>query len=125
MRSIIFGLCMMLCAWPFTAQAENEKEKFAVYYADQAKLEEFKPYQLVVLDGTHHPDLQPLKEDGKILLGYLSLGEVNKNSPAFATLRTHNLVLQENPNWKDAYAIDIRDPQWAKIVLEDLVPAIL
>ena len=129
MRSIFIVAFLVLLAEPVvaapTAENEKEKDKFVVYYADKAPLKDFKPYQLAVLDSDHHPDLQPLKEEGKVLLGYVTLGEVNKNSPSYIPLKNHNLILQENPNWKDSYFVDIRDPLWAKIVLEEIVPAAL
>jgi polysaccharide biosynthesis protein PelA len=131
MRSIFTIILTMLLATSAAAapeagkDGEKENERFVVYYADKAPLKDFKPYKLAVLDSDHHPDLQPLKEEGKILLGYITLGEVNKNSPSFIALKSHNLILQENPNWKDSFYVDVRDPLWAKMVLEDLVPAVL
>lgn len=117
----------MMPAATFALENEKDKsrERFVVYYADTAPLTQFKPYQLVVLDSTHHPDLLPLKEEDKVILGYLTLGEVDKNSRSYALLKERNLILQENPNWKGSYYVDMRDPLWAKIVLEDLIPSIL
>ena len=52
--------------------------------------------------------------------------EINKNiDPFFPLLKSHNLILQENPNWKDSFYVDVRDPLWAKTVLEDIVPSVL
>jgi uncharacterized protein (TIGR01370 family) len=100
-------------------------EKYAIYYSDKASVEQFKPYHFLVLDGINHPPLGPLKEDGKVVIGYITLGEVEATSPYYAILKSHNLILKENKNWKGSYFVDVRDPLWPKIVVEELVPAVL
>jgi len=102
-----------------------ENDKFAVYYSDRAPPERFNSYQLLVLDRIHHPPLSSLTENGKTLLGYISLGEIEETSPYFSTLKANGLVLQENKNWKGSYFIDIRKPLWQKIVIEEIIPRVL
>ncbi|MGB9152663.1 MAG: endo alpha-1,4 polygalactosaminidase [Alphaproteobacteria bacterium] len=104
---------------------QDTHEKYAVYYADKIPVERFKPYHFLVLDGQHHPSLQPLKEDGKLVIAYISLGEVDMTSPSYATLQSHGLILKENKNWKGSFFVDIRNPLWPKIVIEDLIPQLL
>src|SRR5882672_2684656 len=77
------------------AVAQDYFDRFAVYYSDQAPPDVFKPYQLIILDQKHHPPLQPLTENGKLLLGYISLGEVEGTSPWFANLKQKGMILQE------------------------------
>jgi uncharacterized protein (TIGR01370 family) len=125
MRAVLFLMTLLFFVLPATAGHSTENEKFAVYYSDKAPVAKFKPYQLLVFDSSHHPPLQPLKEEGKTILGYVTLGEIDSANPSFASLKSHGLVLQENPNWKGSYYVDIRDPLWAKTMIEDTIPAVL
>jgi polysaccharide biosynthesis protein PelA len=125
MRRRILFAALALMVLPAMPAAAAGTERFAIYYSDSLSADHFKPYQLVVLDGTHHPSIPMLKEEDKTILGYVSLGEINQASPYFTELKAHNLVLQENPNWKGNYFIDVRDPAWAKLVLEEIVPSVL
>jgi uncharacterized protein (TIGR01370 family) len=119
-----FLVCALSCATVYGAEGDTN-EKYAIYYSDKASPEHFKPYKFLVLDSTHHPALQLLKEDKKLIIGYITLGEVDATSPYFANLKSHNLILQENKNWKGSFFVDMRDPLWPKIVIEELVPAVL
>ena len=99
--------------------------RWAVTYSDQPSLEELAPYSLLVLDSHYHPALETLKNQKKLLLGYLSLGEVEKNRPYYQEVRAEGILLMENQNWKGSYFVDVRDPRWLRRVLEELIPAIL
>ena len=99
--------------------------KWAVTYSDQPTLEELDPYSLLVLDSHYHPSLETLKTQKKLLLGYLSLGEVEKDRPYYNEVRAEGILLMENRNWKGSYFVDVRAPRWVRRVIEDLIPAIL
>lgn len=103
----------------------GEPEKFVIYYADTAPVEAFNPYSLLILDSDAHPDLRALKAEKKMLLGYISLGEVADSRPYFREMQEEHLLLTENRNWKGSYAVDIRNRKWRQMVIERLVPAIL
>ena len=94
-----------------------------VYYSDQARAEAFSPYQLIVLDSQYHPPLNVLRGKSKTLLGYVSLGEVAKHRPYYE--RVSSLALHENPNWPGSYFVDLRDPLWIRLIIEQLIPQIL
>jgi uncharacterized protein (TIGR01370 family) len=100
-------------------------ESYAVYYSDKEPIEKFEPFDLLVLDSTHYPPLQQLREQGKVLLGYISLGEVEKRNHYYREMREANILLQENRNWPDSYYTDLRSSKWQKLVIEQLVPDIL
>jgi uncharacterized protein (TIGR01370 family) len=106
------------------AQAKST-DKFVIYYASQAPLEAFKSYNLIVLDSDYHPPLLPLMEQGKTLLGYISLGEVEQQRSYFDEVRNDAILLSENQNWKGSFFVDVRGEKWAKRVIEELIPHIL
>ncbi len=112
-------------AAPAPAQENAPTPRFAIYYDKTAPASAFEPYSLIVLDSDHHPDLRPLAERGKMLLGYLSLGEVEMQRIYFKRLKDKGLVMEDNKNWPGSHFIDIRNPLWQKLVLEDLIPHIL
>lgn len=116
----LLSFCTVLPKYSYS----KENEKFAVYYSDKVSAKSLKDYDLLVLDSRHHPSLQELSETGKILLGYVSLGEVEKTSPFHGVLKKENALLQQNANWK-SYGVDIRKPIWQKAVIEVLVPGLL
>lgn len=96
-----------------------------VYYSDKAKITDFRDYGLLVLDSEYHPPLPPLSDRGKELLGYISLGEVEKYRPYYESVRADGIVLQENKYWKGSYFVDVRDDRWVSRVIEELVPGVL
>lgn len=98
---------------------------FAVYYSDQAPLSEFEEFDLLVFDSEYYPNLDALADRKKTLLGYLSLGEVEKNRPHFQEVKEEGILLQENRYWKGSFFVDVRDPRWTKRVIEELVPRVL
>ncbi|MDT8445668.1 MAG: endo alpha-1,4 polygalactosaminidase [bacterium] len=107
---------------PWTLRAESP---WAVYYSNQLPLETFKPYGLLVLDSQYHPPLEPLKAQGKKLLGYISLGEVEKHRHFYPEVKAEGILLMENQYWKGSYFVDVRDARWTRRVIEELIPALL
>jgi polysaccharide biosynthesis protein PelA len=104
---------------------EPKNLRWAVYYGAEALPEVFDPYDLVVLESFGHPPLQPLRDRKKILLGYVSVGEINSGRPYYSEFAGQDLLISENSNWPGSYSIDIRDPRWTKKLIEELIPAIL
>ena len=102
-----------------------EPGRFLVYYSDQAPVEAFEAYDLLVLDSRYHPPLEPLAHQGKTLLGYLSLGEINRDHPHFRAVQADGILLDENPHWKGSYRVDLRSRAWTRRVVEHLIPEIL
>ena len=101
----------------------DSPKKWIVYYNDQASFEEFAGYETVVFDSEYHPDLAPFQD--QTLLGYISLGEAEKERSYFPEVKAEGILLQENVNWPGSFYVDMRDGQWEKRVVEQLVPQIL
>lgn len=133
MIGCLAGCLSGLAASPATAadpapprvEAARLAAPWVVYYSDQAPLDAFDPYGVVVLDSEYHPPLRPLADRGKTLLGYVSLGEVERHRPWFAAVEAEGLLGAENPNWPGSFYVDVRDPRWTQRVLTDIVPGIL
>jgi polysaccharide biosynthesis protein PelA len=101
------------------------RPRWVVYYSDQAQVEEFRSFGLVVLDSNRHPPLGPLAADGKTLLGYISLGEIEQQRPEFQAVKAEGILAGENPQWPGTYYVDLRDQRWQRRVIEEMTPSIL
>jgi uncharacterized protein (TIGR01370 family) len=111
----------LACATPASA----ETQRWVVVYSAEPTLDAFRDYRLVVLDSTNHPPIQPLREQRKTVIGYLSLGEVEKYRDYYAAVERQGILLGPNPNWPDSRFVDVRDPRWTKRVVEELIPRLL
>lgn len=108
------------------ANPQEAPKSWAVYYTNEVPAESFLRYDMVVFDFKDHPTLRPLIQRNKTVLGYLSLGEVDKDPERgyIEELNRAGLLLERNPNFHGRM-IDIRDPEWARIVIEEIIPSIL
>ena len=119
-------MCRIICAAAILVSLSlPAKAAWAVYYADRESSAAFQPYDLLVLDARYHPSLAPLRAAGKMLYGYVSLGEIERRHPLYSRARAERLLLGENPNWKGSYFVDLRESRWHTIVLEELIPQVL
>ncbi|WP_235512226.1 MULTISPECIES: endo alpha-1,4 polygalactosaminidase [unclassified Sphingomonas] len=82
-------------------------------------------YQLLVLEPHHPRPIAPLRGEGAVLLGYVSLGEVEKRRPYFAALDRAGALGIANPDWPDARRADLRHPAWTATVVDQIVAQIL
>ena len=124
MTWLVVPLAALLLLKPSNLLAE-QLSPWAVYYHNNLPPEAFDSYSLVVLDSDAHPDISPLLESGKTVLGYISLGEVAEYRKWYKEVESEGLLLRENQFWPGSYLIDLRDQRWTKKVIEELIPNIL
>lgn len=82
-------------------------------------------YDLYIFDSRVHPDLKPLRNAGGLTVGYVSLGEINEESPNFQTARLEKLLVDENKNWPGSHRVDIANPKWHDLVINKMIPKTL
>jgi uncharacterized protein (TIGR01370 family) len=80
--------------------------------------------QMVVLTGDPRERLGELPE-GTVRLGYLSVGEADRNRREADGVRGQGFLVEPNPDWPDNVRVDIRDPRWQELLLEREVPRLL
>ncbi len=102
----------------------NQK-KFIIYYSDVYPDDEFANYDVIVFDREAHPPLGNLNSKGKVILGYISGGELDSGRSDFEQIKQNQILLEENPNWKGSFIVDVRRPSWTAHVIEDVIPEIL
>jgi uncharacterized protein (TIGR01370 family) len=100
-------------------------KKWVIDYSRDNPSKEFKPYQLLVLDNTSHINLNLFKRKHKILLGYISLGEVENIRSYYDQSKKDGYILDENKNWPGSFYVDVRNPKWTKLVISKVIPSIL
>lgn len=131
-RLISSLFCMTLAGLQsITAHAQGDQrvdprgEKWIAYYSDTHQPADFKPYDILVFDREKHPPLENLKAQRKTILGYMSVGEAEKDRYDYEQVKATNSLLKENPNWPGIFAVDVRKPEWTRYLIEDVIPKII
>lgn len=99
--------------------------RWACYYGGQTDLAPFLQTRLLVLSPDSPLDLQRLTRDDRLVLGYVSLGEVDDRHPDFPALQREGLVAEANPNWPHSRLVDVRSPRWRRFILEEELPKLI
>ncbi len=94
------------------------------YYGNRHGPEIYTRFDLVVFDGTYHPPLEKKKNGKPIYLGYVSIGEVDRNGPLWHLAKDQPFLLHTNAFWNSRF-VDVRDMQWQRILFETAIPAVL
>ncbi len=66
-------------------------------------------------------DLPP----GTLRLGYLSVGEADRQQSYWPSVKNRPFLLEADPNWPDNVRVDLRDPEWGRLLLDKEVPRLL
>lgn len=125
MRRRVIAAAALIAMMAGVAPAAAMDERWVVVYSEKPPLEAFRDYKLVVLDSNHHPPIRPLVEQGKIVIGYISLGEAENFRDYYKEVEAEGILLDRNPNWPESRYVDVRDPRWTRRVIEQLVPRLL
>lgn len=121
---------LLIFLFPFLCFGTTCKENllycnWLVYYSDKAPIKAFQAFDPIVLDSKYHPPLKPLQKMNKVLYGYISLGEVEQHRSYFKKAQEKDLLIEENPFWPGSYFVDVRDEQWARLLLDEVIPSLL
>ena len=98
---------------------------WAVDYGPASDPANARRYRLLVLEPHHARPIAPLRGPGSRLLGYVSLGEVERNRSYFAALDAAGALGPPNPNWPDARMLDLRHEAARRAVIDRIVPEVL
>ena len=98
------------------------ENKWIVYYGSKEPASTFEGYTHIVFDSRYHPPISELRQPGRKVVGYLSLGEASPDYEYFEELRRQRILVRPSPTWAGNYYIDIRDRRWQARVCDELVP---
>ena len=119
-------LCLAALACPGAASwagADPLKIKtWACYYGTVFGPRVYGRFDLVVMDGYRHPPL-PARNAHVKTLGYLSVGEVDRDGPFWQKVKNETFLIEENEAW-ESMIVDVRDPKWQALLLNEAIPQI-
>ncbi len=107
------------------AQEPSSILSWAAFYHQGLTAADFDSYDLIILDSDTDISVRVLTNKDKIVLGYLSLAELHDQRRTFQGVQEKGIVVGKHPQWEGSHHIDVRDPQWARHIIEDIIPAIL
>jgi hypothetical protein len=116
-------------AFAFAAeQTDNPSNgrKFGVYYGTR-DLPELSSFDVLVLDADKHPDLTHIRQNAPVrqtLLGYVSLCELGPGRRYADALHRAGLILPYPTQWPGSELIDIRRPEWRRMVVDEIAPRV-
>ena len=81
-------------------------------------------FDLVVIDPDEFEleDITDIKNSGKIVIAYLSIGEAENYR--FYWDPDALYLLEENPEWEGCYYVDYSNKEWQQIILDEYIPQI-
>lgn len=123
-RETLAGLATTALFTPRVSEA-GTVWRWGVDYGAATKPAIARQFDLLVLEPDHARPIAPLRGPGSLLLGYISLGEVEQSRSFVDRLRKAGALKAANPHWPDARMIDLRNPAWGALVVDELIPAIL
>ncbi len=124
------ALCCVSCA-PTPPAATNQprperetrskQERWVAYYGDKEPAEAFMKYDLVLFDRLFHPPIEKLLENpDRVLLAYVSAGEVHDfRTEELETLRKGNALMRPNHDW-GSHVVDLTSATWHDIVMAEV-----
>ncbi len=98
-----------------------QKFKWLAFYGQTADEALLASYDIVVLDPMFRGSLEQVASKGARLCGYLSLGEIRRADRLYTDIDP-TILIDQNPHWPGTYRIDVRNPSWKKIVLDEMIP---
>lgn len=98
---------------------------WVVYYGQKAPSSAFDGYQVIVLETVRNLPARDYVNNSKTVLGYISLGEVHETRWYFSDAEKASMLMAPNANWPQSRMVDMRNPEWARLVVEEIIPEIL
>ena len=97
--------------------------RWIAFYGATADESVLATYDIVILDPAFQGSLDVVVSLGARICGYLSLGEIRTSDPCLEALDPAAL-LPENPDWPGTRRVDVRDPTWRSLILDQKIPSL-
>jgi polysaccharide biosynthesis protein PelA len=121
MRVAALALVVFLLA---VASSSAEVRTFALALGARQPVERLARFDLVVVDGEDTPrrDIRALRRRGVVVLGYLSVGTIERGRGWFRRARPYRLELWQD--WGEWYA-DVSATRYRRLIARQVAPALL
>ncbi len=99
--------------------------KWLCYYGDDRRVLDVDGYDLLILESEAIGDLSPGDRKGRLCVGYMSIGEAERNRRFYPDIRDKPWVLDENPDWPESRLVDPRSGEWRDLVVNHVAAGIV
>ena len=122
MLGMLVGWCG--CTTPGYRRSSRKQlqgvEHWLCYYGSDRNVLSTPGLQMLILDPDAIGPVDAADKQGRLLIGYLSLGEAEEFRDYWEEIAEEDWVLFENPNWKADHLIDPRSSAWRKLVVKTI-----
>ncbi|MFK5924123.1 MAG: endo alpha-1,4 polygalactosaminidase [Verrucomicrobiota bacterium] len=106
-------------------QAQRSAERLSICYNPSIPPAQLAAFNLLVLDSAYpEQGVKQLRDQGKTVIGYMSLGAVGENRWWFEALEKANALRGQNPGFA-SQVIKLDKPVWKKLVIQRIIPEII
>lgn len=111
------------CLGSLAAQETPQQPKFVICYRPSVSWKKLEPYDIIVVDYAYpRQSVAALRQRGKTVFGYLSLGKVQKQRPFLSGVREAGIALEQDLDYSDSFQIDAADHKWHALVTDSIIP---
>ena len=122
MLGMLVGWCG--CTTPGNRRSSRKQlqgvEHWLCYYGSDRNVLSTPGLQMLILDPDAIGPVDAADKQGRLLIGYLSLGEAEEFRDYWEEIAEEDWVLFENPNWEADHLIDPRSSAWRKLVVKSI-----
>jgi polysaccharide biosynthesis protein PelA len=101
----------------------RQHQSLLIYYGDRYDAIP-DHYSLIVIEDRETAE-SFVRRSKATVLGYVSIAEVHSGRPFYSRLKSKGVLGAPNPNWPDAYHVDVRSDVWRSLLLKEVIPSIL
>lgn len=95
------------------------------YYGEDRRVLDVPGVELLILETEAIGDLSPEDKKGRICVGYMSVGEAERNRWFYPDIKDEAWVLEANPDWPDSRLVDVRADAWRELIVQSVAAAIM
>jgi uncharacterized protein (TIGR01370 family) len=102
----------------------RQHQSLVIYYGDRYDTIPDN-YSLIIVEDRETAGAFIRQRTQSTVLGYVSIAEVHSGRPFYSSLRSKGVLGAPNPNWPDAFYVDVRSNAWKNLLLKEIIPSIL
>jgi uncharacterized protein (TIGR01370 family) len=87
-------------------------------------IQKSKYLDVLILDPDQDHPFEQLKSK-TLLIAYISLGEAESYRDYWNLVASAPWLVGENPDWNENYYVDVRSPEWKKVIIDEVIPKIV
>lgn len=125
LSGLFAGSCVFAHAGERGRARIDKATKWLCYYGDDRRVLDVAGYELLILESEAIGDLSPEDKGGRVCVGYMSVGEAERNRWFYPDIKSKPWVLDANPEWPDSRLVDPRSEEWRDLVVNYIAAGIV